>query len=63
MRPREVVRKFKNAGWLETMGSEHVISVVSPGGLRLPISNHPGRDVPLGILKKLERLSGVQLLD
>lgn len=61
MRPREVVRRSRDAGWQETMGSEHVISVVSPGGLRLSISNHPGRDVPTGVLRKLERQSGVRL--
>lgn len=62
MKPREVVKKFKEAGWSEWIGRNHAISVISPTGQKVPISNHPSRDVPLGTLKKIERLTGVKLI-
>ena len=61
MKPREVLNKLKKAGWVEGQGREHVIEVVSPTGLRVPISNHPAKDIPVGTLKKIERLTGVKL--
>jgi predicted RNA binding protein YcfA (HicA-like mRNA interferase family) len=61
MKPREVLEKLKAAGWSEGQGREHAIEVVSPSGYRVPISNHPSKDIPLGTIKKLERLTGVKL--
>jgi predicted RNA binding protein YcfA (HicA-like mRNA interferase family) len=62
MKPREVLIALKKAGWVEGQGREHAIEVISPtGGLRVPISNHPAKDIPIGTLKKIERLTGVKL--
>ena len=61
MKPREVMKKLKAAGWTETKGSEHTISAVSPTGLKVPIANNPAKDIPTGTLKKIERLTGVKL--
>lgn len=61
MKPREVMEKLKEAGWVEGQGKEHAITAVSPTGLRVPISNHPAKDIPIGTLKKIERLTGVKL--
>ena len=62
MKPREVMAKLKAAGWTEGKGREHALEAVGPGGFRVPISNHPSKDIPLGTLKKIERLTGVKLL-
>lgn len=61
MKPREVIQKLKAAGWTEGSGTNHSISAISPTGQKVPISNHPAKDLPLGTLKKIERLTGVKL--
>ena len=61
MKPREVIKKLKAAGWTELKGGEHTISAISPTGQRVPIANHPAKDIPTGTLKKIERLTGVKL--
>ena len=61
MKPGEVMKILKDAGWTEGKGREHAIEAVSPTGYRAPISNHPSRDIPTGTLKKIERLTGVTL--
>ncbi len=61
MKPRDVMEKLKAAGWTEGKGMEHTIEAVSPNGYRVPISNHPSKDIPIGTLKKIERLTGVKL--
>ena len=62
MKPREVLEKLKPYGWREGKGRGHAIEAVSPTGLRVPISNHPSQDLPIGTLKKIERLTGVRLI-
>lgn len=61
MKPREVLKKLKEAGWEEVKGRNHVISVISPTGQRVPISNHPSKDIATGTLKNTELLTGVKL--
>ncbi len=61
MKPREVMKKLKDAGWTEGDGREHAITAVSPTGYKVPIGNHPAKDIPSGTLKKIERLTGVKL--
>jgi len=61
MKPREVMEKLRAAGWTEGTGREHAIAAISPTGYTVPISNHPAKDIPLGTLKKIERLTGVKL--
>lgn len=61
MKPREVLEKLKQAGWTEGQGRTHALEAVSPAGYRVPISNHPSKDIPIGTLKKIERLTGVKL--
>ena len=61
MKPREVMDKLKAAGWTEGRGREHALEAVGSGGQRVPISNHPSKDIPIGTLKKIERLTGVKL--
>ena len=62
MKPREVLKKLKEAGWSEWIGRNHSILAISPTGQKVPISSHPSRDIPLGTLKKIERLTGVKLI-
>lgn len=61
MKPREIIKIFEQAGWREYLGKNHAISVISPTGQKVPISNHPSKDVAFGTLKKIERISGVKL--
>ena len=61
MKPREVMEKLKGAGWTEGKGREHAIAAISPTGYQVPIANNPAKDIPLGTLKKIERLTGVKL--
>jgi len=61
MKPREVMEKLKAAGWTEGKGREHALEAVSPTGYRVPIANHPAKDIPIGTLKKIERLTKVKL--
>ncbi len=61
MKPKEVLEKLKAAGWTEGKGREHAIAAISPTGYKVPIANHPAKDVPIGTLKKIERLTGVKL--
>ena len=61
VKPREVMDKHNAAGWTEGKGREHAIAAISPLGFKVPISNHPSKDLPTGTLKKIERLTGVKL--
>lgn len=61
MKPREVLKKLKEAGWEEAKGERHVISAENPAGYVVPISNHPSKDLPIGTLKRIEKLTGVKL--
>jgi predicted RNA binding protein YcfA (HicA-like mRNA interferase family) len=62
MKPREVMERLKAAAdWTEGKGREHAIVAISPSGYRVPIGNHPSKDIPIGTLKKIERLTGVKL--
>jgi len=60
MKPREVMDKLKAAGWMEGQGREHAMVAISPSGYRVPIGNHPAKDIPIGTLRKIERLTGVK---
>jgi len=61
VKPGEVMAKLKEAGWTQGKGREHALEAVSPSGYRIPIGNHPAKDIPIGTLKKIERLTGVKL--
>lgn len=62
MKPREVLKKLKAAGWQEWHGATHSISAISPTGQKVPISNHPSEDLPKGTIKSIERMTGVKLI-
>lgn len=63
MKPREIIDKLKSAGWSQGCSAKHAIAAVSPDGTYIvPISNHPSKDVPIGTIKSIERLTGVKLL-
>ncbi len=61
MKPREVLKKLKEAGWKEVKGGRHSIAAESPTGYTVPISSHPSADLTEGTLKNIERLTGVKL--
>lgn len=60
---RAVIKKLKTAGWVHvaTRGSHHQFKhPTKPGRITVP---HPKRDLPLGIVRAIERQSGVTLTD
>ncbi len=62
MKPREILNELKKAGWVEGKGREHALVAINPiTGYKVPLSNHPSKDVPIGTVKKIERLTGVKL--
>lgn len=58
---KEVVKKLEAAGWTVVRQTGSHIILRSPTGQTVPVP--AGRkDVPIGTVKKIERITGVQLL-
>jgi predicted RNA binding protein YcfA (HicA-like mRNA interferase family) len=57
---REVIRKLVNAGWREARvsGSHHILQ---KDGKSVPVPVHGGRDLGVGLLRKIEKQTGVKL--
>ena len=63
MRSREVLKRLKRAGWQEVRQSgshKHLRHRDHPGTVTVP---HPKSDLPIGMLKSIERQSGLKLRD
>lgn len=61
MKAREIVKKLKEAGFLEvSQKGSHLKLMKDDKTTIVPI--HPGRDVPIGTVKSIEKQSGVKLL-
>jgi predicted RNA binding protein YcfA (HicA-like mRNA interferase family) len=54
MKSSELVRKFKQAGWIEIRqtGSHKIFKNPISGGT-VPVPNHGSKEVPTGLAKKL----------
>lgn len=61
MDSKELMRRLQRAGWVlkRTKGSHHTFGNPETG--RIVVVKHPQKDVPIGTLRQLERLSGVSL--
>ena len=62
MNGKEVIRRLEQAGWRITrvQGSHHIL--VKPGQPRcVPVPVHGSRDLSAGLIKAIERQSGVKL--
>jgi len=61
MKSRDVIKKLEADGWflVRTAGSHHHFRhPEKPGTVTVP---HPKKDLPIGTLKSIEKLSGVSL--
>jgi predicted RNA binding protein YcfA (HicA-like mRNA interferase family) len=58
---REAVRKLEEAGWKEVRisGSHHILQKDSKS---VPIPVHRGRDLGIGLIRKIEKQTGVKLI-
>jgi predicted RNA binding protein YcfA (HicA-like mRNA interferase family) len=57
---REVIRKLEGAGWREVRisGSHHILQ---KDGRSVPVPVHGGRDLGIGLIRKIEKQTGVKL--
>jgi len=58
---KEVIRRLKAAGYevVGVNGSHHMLR--KPGKPKIPVPVHGAKDLKIGTLKNIERLSGVKL--
>ncbi|HYU33560.1 MAG TPA: type II toxin-antitoxin system HicA family toxin [Thermoanaerobaculia bacterium] len=57
---REVIKKLQAAGWKEVRitGSHHILQ---KDGKSVPVPVHKGRDLGIGLIRKIEKQTGVRL--
>lgn len=56
---KEVLKQLKKAGWEIQTGGRHMKA--KKGQIRVPIPAHGKKDIKLGTLKSIEKLTGVKL--
>jgi predicted RNA binding protein YcfA (HicA-like mRNA interferase family) len=59
MKSKDLIRKMKNAGWVEdrVVGSHHIFKHPSkPGHITVP---HPKKDLGAGLVHKLSKQAGL----
>ncbi len=61
MKPRELKRILKQAGWTEEHDGPHDKMVSPDGTIRVPVTRNQSQDIPIGTLKRIEKLTGVAL--
>ncbi len=57
---KEILKILKMEGWEIQTGGRHVKA--RKGQLRVPIPVHGNKDIKLGTLKSIEKLTGVNLI-
>jgi len=57
---RAVIKKLQSAGWKEVRisGSHHILR---KDGTSVPVPVHGGRDLGIGLIRKIEKQTGVKL--
>jgi len=56
---KEVLKRLKKEGWEIQTGGRHVKA--KKGNQRVPVPAHGNKDIKLGTLKSIEKLTGVKL--
>jgi predicted RNA binding protein YcfA (HicA-like mRNA interferase family) len=56
---KEFLKRLKKEGWEIQAGGRHVKA--KKGSQRVPIPAHGNKDIKLGTLKRIEKLTGVKL--
>ena len=60
MKLADLLEKVKPYGWREARGAKHAHHI-EKDGYRIPVTNHPSKDIPIGTIKKIEKLLGIKL--
>ncbi len=60
MNGREIIKRLKAEGWqvVRTRGSHHLLA---RGGKTIPVPVHGKKDIGIGLLKAIEKQTGVKL--
>jgi len=61
MTSTEVIKKLKKAGFAETRQSGSHKILKHPDGRWAPVPHHKGKDIKIGTLRKIEKLTNVKL--
>lgn len=61
MKPREVIKKLREAGWNFSEGANHTMAHSPDGTQKVPIPRHPAKDIAPLTLKAIEKQTGVKL--
>ena len=60
MNGKQIISELKKSGWTvkRIKGSHHMMT---NGRVTFPVAVHGSKDIPIGTLKNIEKLSGVKL--
>lgn len=61
VKPKEVKKKLKAAGWTFEEGGNHEKAVSPDGKIKIPIGRHQTQDIPTGTLAEIEKQSGIKM--
>ncbi|MDQ3566070.1 MAG: type II toxin-antitoxin system HicA family toxin [Pseudomonadota bacterium] len=59
MNSKQVIKALKTAGWIIDRTTKHCI--LKRDGKTVPVPVHGAKDLPIGTLKSIERITGVKL--
>ena len=57
---KEIIKRLKKHGWTQSSGGRHII--MKKRKVRVPIPSHGSKDVPIGTIKNIEKITGIKLL-
>lgn len=61
MKPSEVKKILKKLGWTEQHDGPHDKLISPDGKIRVPLTRNQTADIPIGTLRRIEKLTGVKL--
>jgi predicted RNA binding protein YcfA (HicA-like mRNA interferase family) len=61
MKPREIKKILKAHGWHEEHDGRHDKMVSPDGKTRVPITRNQTQDIPIGTLRRIEKMTGIPL--
>ena len=61
MKPQEVKKILNAHGWKEEHGGRHDLMVSPDGKTRVPITRNQTRDIPIGTLRRIAKITGIPL--
>ena len=61
MKPKQVKKILKQHGWTEEYDGPHDKMVSPDGKTRVPITRNQTQDIPIGTLRRMEKITGIAL--